>query len=438
MDSAVNFKKYLAFGTGIGIEIGERDLVVTMVRVRPSEILLLGTTTISNFRERPAAEWGAEYARFQKEHGGTHLTATVLLPRREVIVRLLPLPGVAAKDTGSAIAFQVDSLHPYGEEEVVYGWTRLEAGGALVGILRRAALDHYLGLLAEAGIAAASFTFSASALYAAHRLPSAVARVSGTFVAVAGTPAGTLEVYGESAARPVFSAEFEPPAERAVALAAAELRLDPDAQARMPVTLEQILPAPNNQAELSCNAMPYATALAGACPWLALAANLLPAERRSVNSRAVFVPTLALAAVLLLAGGALLAHSAMQDKRYLTTLEAEITKLEPQAKRAVALDRQTDRTQSRLRLLDEFRGHSKADLDALNELTRILAPPTWTSSIDITRDAVTITGETEQAAPLLKTIDASPLFQNSEFAGSLGRAANNEQFRIRAAREPQR
>lgn len=438
MNPAVNFKKYLAFGTGIGIEIGERDLLVTMVRVRPSEIQLLGSATISNFRERPAAEWGAEYSRFQKEHGGTHLTATVLLPRREVIVRLLPLPGVAAKDAGPAITFQVDSLHPYGEAEVVYGWSWLEAGSALIGILRRSTLDHYLGLLAEAGIAAASFTFSASALYAAHRLPSAVARVDGTFVAIAGTPSGTVEVYGESPARPVFSAEFELPAERAVSLAAAELRLDPDTQAYTPVTLEQILPAPKNQSELLCSAMPYATALAGACPWIAAAANLLPADRRSVNSRAVFVPTLALAALLLLAGGALLAHSAMQDKRYLTTLEAEIAKLEPQAKRAVALDRQMDRAQSRLRLLDEFRGHSKADLDALNELTRILAPPTWTNSIDITRDAVTISGETEQAAPLLKTIDASPLFQNSEFAGSLGRVANNEQFRIRTAREPQR
>ena len=126
MNPAVNFKKYLAFGTGIGIEIGERDLLVTMVRVRPSEIQLLGSATISNFRERPAAEWGAEYSRFQKEHGGTHLTATVLLPRREVIVRLLPLPGVAAKDAGPAITFQVDSLHPYGEAEVVYGWSWLE------------------------------------------------------------------------------------------------------------------------------------------------------------------------------------------------------------------------------------------------------------------------------------------------------------------------
>lgn len=438
MQSTANFKKYLAFGTGIGIEIGDKDLGVTMVRVRPSEVRLLGAATLSNFRERPAAEWGAECSRFQKEHGGAHLTATVLLPRREVIVRLLALPGVAAKDVAAAIAFQVDSLHPYGDEDVVYGWSRLEAGSVLIGILRRATLDYYLSLFSEAGIAVASFTFSASALYAAHRLPSSAARADGEFVAVGATPTGTLEVYGESAARPVFSAEFDLPTERATALAAAELRLDAETQARMPVTLDQILPAPENRSELSCSAMPYATALAGACPWLAPAANLLPAERRSVNSRAVFVPTLVLAALLLLAGGALLAHSALQDKRYLGTLEAEIAKLEPQAKRAAALDRQIDRSQSRVRLLDEFRGHSKADLDALNELTRILAPPTWTNAIDITRDAVTISGETEQAAPLLKIIDASPLFQNSEFAGSLGRVANNEQFRIRAAREGQR
>ena len=44
-----------------------------------------------------AAEWGAEYARFLKASGAERLSATVLLPRREVIVRQLALPGVAAE-----------------------------------------------------------------------------------------------------------------------------------------------------------------------------------------------------------------------------------------------------------------------------------------------------------------------------------------------------
>ena len=45
-----------------------------------------------------------------------------------------------------------------------------------------------------------------------------------------------------------------------------------------------------------------------------------------------------------------------------------------------------------------------------------------------------ISGEADQAAPLLKLLDSSPLFQNSEFALSVSRNAQTEQFRIRTLR----
>ncbi|HZL55572.1 MAG TPA: PilN domain-containing protein, partial [Bryobacteraceae bacterium] len=93
---------------------------------------------------------------------------------------------------------------------------------------------------------------------------------------------------------------------------------------------------------------------------------------------------------------------------------------------------------ARLRIgsLDDLRRRPQADLDVLNELTRILPPPTWTNSIEIYPDSVTIAGETDQAAPLLKVVDSSPLFQNSEFALSVTRsgAGQTEQFRIKTIR----
>jgi hypothetical protein len=52
--------------------------------------------------QRPAAQWGLEYARFLQEAGASHLAATVLLPRRETIVRQIALPGVAGRDGGVA------------------------------------------------------------------------------------------------------------------------------------------------------------------------------------------------------------------------------------------------------------------------------------------------------------------------------------------------
>src|SRR5579863_2114421 len=165
-----DFRKLLQFGAGVGIEIGATDLEVVAARVRPNRVQVLGRLVIPDFANRPAAEWGAEYGRFLSPLGLSHVSATVLLPRRDVIVRHLSLPGVSAKDADGAIRFQLDSLHPYGEEEVSWGWSPLAYGAVLVGVARRSLVQHYLDLFLAAGIKVESFTFSAAALHAAGRL----------------------------------------------------------------------------------------------------------------------------------------------------------------------------------------------------------------------------------------------------------------------------
>jgi type II secretory pathway component PulL len=429
-----DLRKLLAFGAGVGIAIDAQSLEVVAARVRPSKITVLGRLSIAHFADRPAAEWGAEYARFLKSLGVGHLAATVLLPRREVIVRHLALPGVSGKDLEGAIRFQLDNLHPYGEEEIEWGWSPLAFGAVLIGVVRREVVDRYHRLFTEAGIAVASFTFSAAAVHAAIRLNGH--GQASNFVALGRSGSGAVEVYGESQARPVFSAEFALPPARAASLALAELRLPPETE---PVPLEEILPKPAvNPVEndLSRNALPYATALAGACPRLAPSANVLPADRRRANSRAALIPTLILAGVALLAAAAVLVWQSYAQRRYLAELNAEIAKIEPQARRAEALDREIAKARARAALLDRFRSQTKDDLDALNELTRIIAPPTWTNAIDLSRDMVRITGNAPQASPLVKILDSSPLFGNSapEF---IVRAPNGsgENFQIHSVRK---
>jgi Tfp pilus assembly protein PilN len=429
----LDLRKTLAVGTGVGLEIGEQDLRVVMVRVRPSGVNVLGRTTIPRFRERPAGEWGVEYAEFLKRLSGSHLTATVLLPRRELIVRQITLPGVADRDLPSAIPYQIDSLHPHGEDEVHYGWARLPNTKAiLIGITRRAVIDRYAALFAEAGIKMASFTFSAALFYSALRL-SAAPPADG-FLAIAGSD-GELEIYGESPTRPVFSALFDSLEDRTSSLAAAELRLAPDTE---PVALAQLLPVPKSAPadfEITREALAYAAALVGACPWLSLKANLLPPETRSTSSRAMFVPTVALAVVLLLLVMGLAAQATLQDRRHLAALEAEIARLQPQAAKVAEIERSTELTRARTRLLDAFRRRTRSDLDALNELTQLLEPPAWLNALELTRNSATLAGEAEQAAALLKLLDGSPFFRNSQFVVPIARAGSSETFRIRTRRE---
>jgi type II secretory pathway component PulL len=407
-----DIRKLLAFGSGIGIEIGPQSLEVVATRVRPSKITVLGRLVIENFTGRPAAEWGAEYTRFAKALGIGHLSVTVLLPRRDVIVRQVALPGVAAKDLEGAVRFQLDNLHPYGEEEIEWGWSPLGFGAVLVGIVRREVVDRYHGLFTEAGVPVASFTFSAAAVHAAIRL-NGNGHGNG-FVALGRSGAGAVEVYGESQAKPVFSAEFSLPPARAAGLALAELRLPPETE---PVRFEDILPKPAvNPVEndLSRNALPYATALAGACPRLAPSANVLPSERRRSNSRAVLIPTLILAGLVLLAAGGVLGWRSYAEHKYLRQLNAEIAQIEPLAQRADAIDRQVAKARAQAELLDRFRTQTRDDLDALNELTHIIPPPTWTNSVNIARDSIRVTGAAQRADPLIGILDASPLFSGSK------------------------
>ncbi len=422
---------WLAFGAGIGIEIASNQLRVTVVRVRPSGVDVAGAHVIENYQERPAAEWGREYSEFVSRHGAGHLAATVVLPRREVIVRMVTLPGVEPRDMEAALRLQIDTMHPYAEGDAA--WTSARIGkthSLLVGIARQSYVDRQLELLAEAGVKVASFTFSAAAIYGSLRLHGAPP--SEGFAGLMETEGG-IEVYGESPARPIYSAAFSESWERAALTARAELRLEQ----LEPRDLADIAPKPGTHpANFSAvHLMSYAGAMAAACPRYALPANLLPMSMRKQSSRLIYVPTLALGALLLLGMVALGFYGRWEDRKYLDSLNNEIKTLEPRVRRLQQVEQRIAQARQRMKLLDSFQTRTKNDLDAVKEVTRVVPAPTWLNTLELTRSTLVISGESDQATSLLKAIDSSNQFQNSEFAVPLSRAGQVEIFRIRAARE---
>jgi hypothetical protein len=92
---------------------------------------------------------------------------------------------------------------------------------------------------------------------------------------------------------------------------------------------------------------------------------------------------------------------------------------------------------ARVEELQRFRARTRKDLDALQEATRLVAAPGWAQQLDLTRTMILVTGESEQAADLLKLFDNSALFRNTEFLGPLSRQQNSrgDQFRLRAERK---
>lgn len=410
----LSLRKWLAFGRGVGIEIGPENLTVSVVRMRPSGATVLGAETIEKFRSRPAAEWGRQYTDFVRKYGAAHVAAVVLVPRQEVIVRTVPFPGVKDAELAAAVNYQLDTLHPYDEDDAVLTWARLNAVHVLIGVIRRQVFDQYLASFAEAGVKVASFTFSAAAIRSAIRLvndpPSAL---------LSGLPtADGFEVYGESEAKPVYSAVFDMAPERALAFAAAELRLPAEtASSALGIGLSQ------------------AAAMASACPGLSLDANLLPEAQRRASSKLRYIPTAVLSVALAGLCTVIALHKPYDERVYREALEAELKTTEPLSSRIGNLDKNIDKTRKRLAQLDDFRKRTAADLDLVLELTSTFQPPAFLSALDLTRDNVTVTGETEQAAPLLRVLDGSPRLAGSEFITPIGRLAASEVFRIRSQRE---
>jgi hypothetical protein len=250
---------------------------------------------------------------------------------------------------------------------------------------------------------------------------------------------GEMEAYGESQARPLFSACFDTPvahlAERARTQALAELRLDPGTPV---VPVARILPPPRRVPEgfdLAPHGAGYAAAIVGACPRLGLHVNLLPPDLRATGSRMMFVPAIALGVLLAISCVALPVYSAYEDHRYLDRLRAEIGRLDPVARKPMQMDRAIETSRERTVLLDRFRKRTRDDLDALAELTRILEPPAYAAGLEINRDTVRVSGEAPQAAGLLRIMDKSPLFEGSEFSAPMSRTQTGEVFVIRSRRE---
>ncbi|MGH9557847.1 MAG: hypothetical protein ACRD30_01310 [Bryobacteraceae bacterium] len=422
-------RKWFAFGRGVGIEIfgphGSENLRASAVRVRPNGARVLETIVIEDFPHQPAGVWGTQYDNFVRKLDLRYVAATVILPRRDVIVRQLALPGVSGKDLPSAVEFQMEGLHPYAEDDAVSSWARVAGSSAvLVAIARREVVERYAAMFAEAGVKIGCFTCSAAAIHSALRI---FGKTPPPEILAFEESDGRIEFYGESPTRPLFSAAFEREEPRAAALACAELRIDP---ATEPQPLEKLLSV--------SPALPFAASLGSACPRLSSALNLLPAERRQTGSRAVLIPTIAFGAMVLLLATALAAFPGFEDRRFAKSIQTEIAKIRPRVERSAAIDRQVTAEKNRTLLLDRFRGRAKSDMDALAELTRILAPPVWINSLEIGRTQIVIGGEADQPAPLLKTIDDSPLFESSEFVTPPVRTPKDWAFRIRTDREGQR
>ncbi len=451
----------IVLGTGAGIEVRGDDLSVVLVKSRWKGVTVAGKTVLHDFRRRATAEWGEEYRQFLKSHQFRDWPAMLALPREEVIVRLVTLPAVSRSELKTAVQYQVDGLHPYGEDNVYYSFAVLDRGRAgtaespaqmeiTVVIAAKEVVDRYADLFAEAGVKLRGITVAAAAYYGAPRLLRG--QPPAAFL-LADQRNSTFELYGESAARRFFTAAFDAhqmPLEKAVAAAAAELRIEEVGERRdvpllvcgertvaSPLAPEQVLGSPlgaPQEFDLARDATAFVTALAGACPRWGWRTNLLPASRRGSSARWPIALTAATAVAGLLVALVLWLRGPLQDRRYARELEREIKRLETTEKEVRGLERQAQKMRLRRAQLETLRRRPEADLALLTEISRRFPRTVWLNSIEVGEDAVQLVGQADAAAPLLGLVDSSGVLTGASFTGSIQRSENKEVFRIKAAR----
>ena len=278
---------------------------------------------------------------------------------------------------------------------------------------------------------------------------------------------GKLEIYGESSNRPFFSAEFDLSslsALRALQLAVADLRLEGDQQAALavcgspsedesgesaetpaagpgtafePRSISEILPAPlaaPGGLDPRRDATALAVALEAACPRLGWRANLLPKSRRRANSRWMYAPAAALAALLALLLVGFAVRPVIQDGRYLRALQAKRESLNAIVDRAAEIKTQTMKSRQRIELLQSLGQRTEFDLKILSELSNLIPDTAWLTQLTLNDEGVEIIGEAASAAPLLGRLSESRYLTEAAFATSLREIDSGQRFQIVARR----
>lgn len=453
------------FGAGVGLEIRGEDLLAVAIKSRPAGVTVLGSLRIEGFREIPAAEWGRRYQAFLNEHALGHLAATVCLPRKELVVRQLRLPPMPEKERAAAVRYQLDGLHPYGDVEVCFAHAALGETGKdrpttmAVAIAPREKVDAWADLFQEAGVAVSAFTVSEATLYAALRMrPEAPKQ---PLLAV-DAESDALLIYGESAARPLLTAEFplrSAPPSRVLQLVLSDLRVAPDAAVGLavfgpeasaaaeelaqtspalePRAVEELFPAPLAAPEefrLREDLRGLAVALEAACPGVGWRANLLPVERRSKDSRWRWAPTAALLFLLLLLGAGFLIRPWIQDGAYAEALQQRIAKYEETVALVRNAKMSAEDAQRKLEILRGLGRRTQRDLEIFSELSEKLPNSAWLTQLQIGDEGVQLNGEAQAAADLLKTLNESGRLEKARFTTSLRKLETGEGFQIAAER----
>ena len=465
---------------GIGIDIQAGNLIAICVKRLWKRVRVTGRLEIPDYRTAGPEQCGNLYREFLRRNGLKAPWTVVALPRSHVLLRWLNFPQAVEKDLASAVAYQLDSLHPF-EEGTIYwdfaAWKKTSGGADGPGrievplaIVEKKFVDETAAWFREAGIGVSQFTVSTAALWVAlaERLLARAAndpRHTPAFFALNAAPE-TLQFIGYAPGS-LVSKEVPIPGEwedgkatrelivRELELARSELRLGADdspplilcgkslpfdlADGSQPFNFavssaDELFSLPASGAEdfrLQENATAFAAALEAADRSLPIALNLLPAEWRTFQSPLVYLPAYALSGLIVVLAILLSLRGTIQDWRYEQSIERQIQSLQPQVTLVETAQEHSRKMYDRLTLLEDNRNAATVPIEILNELTRLLPDDAWLQEWQYDGETLSLGGFAKSASPLLQVLANSPYFENPQFLSAIAKLPDGKEgFRI--------
>src|SRR5678815_2681692 len=278
--------------TSVGIHITDTDLHMAVVQARLGRFRLLGSDEITGFAALSQDDKKSALSALIKKHGLRRAFVFLTVPRRMGICRNVELPVEVGDRANSAVGLQIESLSPWSAEEVYWGCAVERPGKTdkslkvSVAIVPRVALDPLIETFKSADLPLSG---------------AGISSMSEAHTRVLCKKSSIEEARSQVFARSGESVDGEAPQ-----------RLSMEGAAAVP-------PSAFGSIFAACLGL-------GNTPF---AVNLIPATDRYRENRMQWVPTVALAAALVVLAIIGMLRAPYQWHRYEVSLDSEIAALKP-------------------------------------------------------------------------------------------------------------
>lgn len=451
--------------TALGIEISGDDLCVAMLSRGFRDVSLRGACRVENFHALTPQQLREELER-RLPPGALKTERVVLgLPRERVIARNVELPLEVEENLDQVVKFQIERYEPVESEASCFDYSVLRRDeknkrlSLQMMMVPAAVLDDAMAVIEGLNLypaAVRASTHSLQQLLQVHAdgMPK---KAPALILDIEGDSVGFVLVHGPGKAD---SQRVTLPAEPSFEAIVTQLQLfiselDPQEEALSKIYIsgdasDEIVKqfgasfgdcerlADSLRLNLDRDGEACLNAIGLALTGFARSGgvNLLPKERRVVREAPSWIPTAALAGILLVLTGAAAARGFIQNDRLLSDIEERVSQLQPEVQETMSLRSDLDARQARVQELSQLMVGRQTVLNILRELTEMIPEDTYLESLTVQGDTIGLTGYADRASSLLTILIESDCLQGVEQKYILPGVNNKEKFRFEAKAGP--